>query len=282
MFTGSGKSLCYQFPAVFSNKTSIIVTPLISLMNDQQIKMEELNIPVCCLNSTIFNKNELKDEIFQNKYRLVYMTPEYLITQKSFLNQLSKNKILQAFCIDESHCISTWGNDFREAYKKLNYIREWFPEIPIMTFTATATKKVQNDIINILKRKNPLIIKTTFDRPNLIIKVFPKGISPIKDLLPIINKNEHTIIYCQTRKNTDQISELLKKNNIVSGNYHAGMNSDERDKIHKKFSLKEISCIVATIAFGMGIDTIIRKVIHYGIPKDMESYYQEIGRAGRD
>lgn len=282
MFTGAGKSLCYQFPPVFTNKTCLIISPLISLMKDQQGKMENVDVPVCCLNSTIQFKNDLKMEILENKYRLVYMAPEYLITQKNFLNQLIENEIIQAFCIDEAHCISTWGSDFREAYKKLDCLRLWFPNIPIMTFTATATKKVQNDIINILKLKNPLIIKTTFNRPNLIIRVFPKKENPINDLLPLIKKNEQTIIYCQTRKMTDQISKSLKTNNILCGNYHAGMSSEKRSKIHQKFSSNKISCIVATIAFGMGIDAIIRKVIHYGIPKDMESYYQEIGRAGRD
>ena len=282
MFTGAGKSLCYQFPAVYTGKISIIVSPLISLMQDQKEKMDDVGIPVCCLNSTIKNKDEIKEEIFENKYRLIYMAPEYLITQENFLTELVMLDMVESFCIDEAHCISTWGNDFRDAYKKLDCIRKWFKNIPIMCLTATATKKVQDDVVTTLKLKNPLIIKTTFNRPNLIIKILQKSSNKIGDLIPYIKKNEKTIIYCQTRKMTDKISEELIKKGYLCGNYHAGMTSTERESIQKKFADNELCCIVATVAFGMGIDAVIRKVIHYGIQQNMESYYQEIGRAGRD
>lgn len=282
MFTGAGKSLCYQFPAVYTGKISIIISPLISLMQDQKEKMDDVGIPVCCLNSTIKNKDELKGEIFNNKYRLVYMAPEYLITQENFLTELVMLDMIESFCIDEAHCISTWGNDFRDAYKKLDCIRKWFADIPIMCLTATATKKVQDDIVTTLKLKKPLIIKTTFNRPNLIIKILQKSSNKLGDLIPYVKKNEKTIIYCQTRKMTDKISEELIKKGYLCGNYHAGMTSTERESIQKKFSDGKLYCVVATVAFGMGIDAVIRKVIHYGIPQNMESYYQEIGRAGRD
>lgn len=282
MFTGSGKSLCFQFPAVYTNRTIIVVSPLISLMNDQQMKLNKNNISTCCLNGTVGNKSDIKSDIINGKYRLIYITPEYLITQENFIKQLYEKKLLIAVAIDEAHCASMWGNDFRQAYKGLNCIKEWMPDIPTIALTATATPKVQQDIIKILKLKNPLIIKTTFDRPNLIIKVLPKLHNPVQDILPLIKNNEPTIIYCQTRKMTDDISYELKKKKIICGGYHAGMSTNEREKVHKKFATNKLNCVVATIAFGMGIDSVIRKVIHYGIPKDMESYYQEIGRAGRD
>ena len=282
MFTGFGKSLCFQFPAIYTNKTCLVVSPLISLMKDQKLKLDAMGIPCCCLNSTVYNKNALKEEILENEYRLVYTTPEYLITQEEFVLEMVERDILCLLCLDEAHILSLWGNDFREAYKKLNCLRDWVPNIPIVATTATATKRVQNDIVNTLQLKNPLIIKTTFDRPNLIIKLIPKGIKPMQDLLDVLVEDEPTIVYCQTRNMTDEISADLQKNGIVSESYHAGMGTSERNQVHEDFSSGKINCIVATIAFGMGIDITIRKVIHYGIPKDMESYYQEIGRAGRD
>ncbi|QKF94731.1 DNA helicase ATP-dependent recq type [Fadolivirus algeromassiliense] len=282
MFTGAGKSLCYQFPAVYTGKIVLVISPLIALMNDQVMKMEELGISVCTLNSTVVNKMELKKEILNNKYRIVYMTPEFLIKQQEFLEKLYNQDLLTSICIDEAHCLSSWGADFRPDYQKLKCLKEWFPNLPILTLTATATKKVQDDITNILGLKKPVIFKTTFDRPNLIIKVLKKTTDSTKDLMMFVEQDEPTIIYCQTRKMTDDICEELKKKHIDCEAYHAGMNSTDREAVHEKFIKNEISCVVATVAFGMGIDATIRKVIHYGLPKDMESYYQEIGRAGRD
>lgn len=282
MFTGSGKSLCYQFPPVHTNKTALIISPLISLMNDQKMKLDELGIPCCSLNNTVQNKNTLKKEILENKYRLVYTTPEYIITQQSFVQALREKDILISLNLDEAHTISSYGNDFRVAYKQVTCLKDWVPHVPILALTATATLKVQKDIISILKLNEPKIIKTTFDRPNLVISVLPKSNSPMKDMLPYIKNNERTIIYCQTRNGTDELVYQLKKNNINADSYHAGMNTTNRELIHNKFLDKKITCVVATIAFGMGIDTCVRKVIHYGISKDIEGYYQEIGRAGRD
>lgn len=282
MFTGAGKSLCFQFPAVYTEKTVIVVSPLISLMNDQLKKMEALDIPTVCLNSTVYNKNALKADILNNEYRLVYITPEYLVTQETFITELNETGDLLGFYIDEAHCISVYGNDFRESYKKLHYLRKWCPSVPIIALTATATQLVQDEIIKSLKLKKPLLIKTTFDRPNLIIKVRPKSGNYVNDILGVIGKDDLTIIYCQTRKMTESISEKLQKHNINCDIYHAGMSTLERKTVHQKFIDKEIKCIIATIAFGMGVDFTIRKVIHYGIPRNMESYYQEIGRAGRD
>jgi len=282
MFTGSGKSLCYQFPAVHANKTALVISPLISLMNDQKMKMDKLKIPTCCLNSTVQFKNSLKDEILNNKYRVILTTPEYLVTQEAFIKELADNDILCLIAIDEAHVSSTWAQDFRTSYTQLGCLREWVPDVPIMALTATATKKVQNDIIKVLELNKPLLIKTTFDRPNLIIKVIPKGADAMSDILNIIKADESTIVYCQTRAITDEIAYALTKNKIKSKAYHAGMNTKDRTQVHEDFAAGKLHCIVATISFGMGIDCTIRKVIHYGVAKDLESYYQEIGRAGRD
>ena len=178
MFTGAGKSLCFQFPAVALKKTVIVISPLISLMNDQKGKMDDKNIKTICLNSTVSNKDQIKEEILKNKYRLVYTSPEYIITQKEFLKDLIKTENLLSIVIDEVHCISSWGHDFRESYRQLISIREWIPNIPIMALTATATLQVQEDIIKVLKLNDQLMVKTTFDRPNLIIKICKKNEKP--------------------------------------------------------------------------------------------------------
>ena len=282
MFTGAGKSLCYQYPPIFTNKIALVITPLISLMKDQVNKLEEKNIPCCCLNSTIKNKESLKRDILKNKYRVVYLAPEYLVTQEEFVKELFDTGFLLGFFLDEVHCTSSMGNDFRPSYKKLSCLKRWCKNVLIVGLTATATMAVQEDIIKILKLKNPLIIKTTFDRPNLYLKVMQKKKDPMMDIVPLLKEDSPTIIYCQTRKLTDEITKLLKRRKITCDAYHAGMTNENRDKIQDRFCKNKISCIVATIAFGMGIDKTIRTVIHYGTPIDMESYYQEIGRAGRD
>ncbi len=282
MFTGAGKSLCYQFPAVYTQKIAIVISPLISLSNDQAMKMEELNIPVCCLNSSVKFKNTIKENILKNKFRLVYVTPEFIVKEDAFIKELYNKDLLISVNLDEAHTISSWSHDFRPAYLELGCIKKWVPQIPVMALTATATVNVQKDIINVLKLTSPLVVKTTFDRPNLVINLIQKSTNIIRDLLLVVVKDEPTIIYCQTRKSTEKISQLLNKSDIICESYHAGMDNTNRESVHKKFSSNEISCVAATVAFGMGIDITIRKVIHYGIPQNMESYYQEIGRAGRD
>jgi RecQ family ATP-dependent DNA helicase len=279
MFTGSGKSLCFQLPAVHTNKITIIISPLISLMNDQQNKMDELKIPTCRLNSTIDNKIKLKKEILQNKYRLVYTTPEYLTKQQSFVEQLVEKDLLLNFCIDEVHVLSLWsGTDFRESYKQLNCLREWAPNIQISTFTATATKRVQCDVINALKLKNVATVTTTFDRSNLFIKLKPKGPDPMKDILPLLKEDEQTLLFCQTRKMVDNLSQLLKDNNVLSEAYHAGLGSTQREEIHNKFTNKEITCLCCTNAYGLGVSVTVDTVIHYFLPSTIDEYVQEMGR----
>jgi Werner syndrome ATP-dependent helicase len=283
MFTSAGKSLCYQYPAVYSGKVVIVISPLISLMDDQKMKMEEIKVPTTCLNGNVLNKNKIKKDILNNKFRLVYSTPEYIITCEEFIKELIEAELLVCVVIDESHCVSSWGKDFRESYRDLCKLKEWIGpyNVPIMALTATATETVKKDIIKTLKLVDPLIVTTSFDRPNLYIEVKPKNDIKL-DIVPLLKKNESTIIYCPTRKDTEAICEILKNNNILCDAYHAGMSSMEREMVHEDFVGNVINCVVATVAFGMGIDKVIRRVIHYGIPKDIESYYQEIGRAGRD
>ena len=281
MYTGAGKSLCYQFPPVYTKKIGLIITPLIALMNDQHSKLKELGIPSVCLNGTVSYKEQVMDDIIKNKYRLVYSTPEYIIEHLDFVQELAEIDLLTLIAIDEAHCISSWGNDFRPSYRNMGKLKKMLPHIPIIALTATATTQVKKDIIKCLKLQKPLNVITSFDRPNIHIKVLYKSSSPIQDIIPLI-KDGSSIIYCQTRKETTTLCDYLENNKVKAGAYHAGMSSFEREMSYDMFSSGEITCIVATIAFGMGIDKIIRTVIHYGRPKDMESYYQEIGRAGRD
>lgn len=281
MFTGAGKSLLYQFIAVYTQKIVLVINPLISLSTDQAKKMADLNIPVACLNSTIKNKNQIKLDIAENKYRIIYMAPEFAVHQEDFLRILENQDLLKLIVIDEAHMISPNCCDYRPSYQKLGCLKEWFPFIPILSTTATATQKIQTDIIKSLKLISPLVIKTSFDRPNLYISVQEKS-KPILDILPLVSDNKPAIIYCMTRKQTDKICAILIKSNINCGAYHAGLDAKSRDLVHTDFVNNKINIIIATIAFGMGIDKIIRTVIHYGLPSDIEAYYQEIGRAGRD
>jgi len=275
--TGFGKSLVYQMPYLITHKCVIIISPLISLMQDQKSLMEKLNISVCCLNSTCTDKSSVKSDILRGNYKLIYITPEYLVNCKEFLVSLDKQKGLCLVAIDESHCCSTWS-DFRPSYKELGVIRNWIPDVPILSVTATASDKVRLDIIKILKLEDPYIVIGNFDRPNLFITVAEKP--SVSELITLLKrwKDQYMIIYCKTRKETDKIAKLLK-----CGGYHAGMSDYNRTENQRKFITGEIKCIVATISFGLGINVSnIRVIIHYGCPKNLESYYQEIGRAGRD
>ncbi|KRT80493.1 helicase, partial [Oryctes borbonicus] len=293
MATGYGKSLCYQYPSVYCGGITIVISPLISLMEDQVLSLTVANIPACFLGSAQSQQKKALKDIFDNKYSIIYATPEFCCGEygQQLLVDMDKKLSITLIAIDEAHCISSWGHDFRHQYRQLAKIRNLVPHVPILAVTATATPKVRNDIISSLQMRNPQIIYSGFDRPNLYFSVYLKenrGI--IGDLRNAMTRNDgewafsgSTIIYCNTRKQTEQITDLLKNQGIQCLTYHAGLTIKQRREIHEQFVRDKVSVIVATIAFGMGIDKPdVRNVVHYGAAKDMESYYQEVGRAGRD
>ena len=273
--TSHGKSICYQLPAIISGKPSIVLTPLISLMMDQQSNLAKLGIKSCTFNS-VNDQKQLKVEILTGNYLIVYITPEALINSYEWLKSLNNTIGIGLFAVDESHCV-LWGDSFREAYNKLDCLKEWFPTIPILALTGTATKKVINDIVDKLKLEEPLFIKTSLDRPNIYFEVKPKG--KLSDLVI----DQCTIIYCQTRKKVEKTANELQSLGVSCLAYHAGLTDKERTITQDKFMNGEIICVVATNAFGLGINKDnVRQVLHIGSPKDVESFCQEFGRAGRD
>jgi ATP-dependent DNA helicase RecQ len=285
MPTGAGKSLCYQLPAVIMEGTSLVISPLIALMKNQVDQLNALNVKAEFLNSTLTKgeMNRIKKEAINGDLKLLYIAPESLTKPENILF-LKKARVTFA-AIDEAHCISEWGHDFRPEYRKirgiLSEIRE---DIPMIALTATATPKVQLDIKKNLKIEDAEVFKSSFNRPNLYYEVRPKK-HVKKQLIKFIkeNKGKSGIIYCLSRKKVEEIAQLLNVNDIKAAPYHAGLDSSIRDKNQDDFLNEEIEVIVATIAFGMGIDKPdVRFVIHYDAPKSLEGYYQETGRAGRD
>ena len=285
MPTGGGKSLCYQIPALILDGITIVISPLISLMKDQVDTLNSMGINAAFLNSSLstYEFNEVMNGVENKKYKIIYVAPERLHSDE-FITAITQAKIAQ-IAIDEAHCVSQWGHDFRVSYKGIATFIDKLIERPIITaFTATASEEVRNDIVNLLKLRDPKIFVTGFDRENLRINVV-KGIDKKKFIVNYIKNNskDSGIIYTATRKEVESIYELLRKNNINVGKYHAGLSNEDRIKNQEEFINDETSVIVATNAFGMGIDKPnIRYVLHYNMPKNIEGYYQEIGRAGRD
>ena len=289
MPTGGGKSLCYQLPAMILDGTAIIVSPLIALMKNQVdlIRGNNTDDSVAhVLNSTL-NKEQsdnVKDDVSSGKTKLLFVAPETL-SKKDTIDFLT-NVSISFLAIDEAHCISEWGHDFRPEYRKIREVIDMInPKIKIIALTATATPKVQDDIIKNLKINNSKIFKSSFNRPNLYYEVRPKNDQIDIDLLKFIKSNnkESGIIYCLSRKNVEELSQLLNMNGVISLPYHAGLEKKVREENQDKFLKDDCDVIVATIAFGMGIDKPdVRYVVHYTIPKSIEGYYQETGRAGRD
>jgi ATP-dependent DNA helicase RecQ len=291
MPTGGGKSLCYQLPAIISEGVAIVVSPLIALMKNQVDLVRSYSSKdevAHFLNSTL-NKKEIKevhDDLLTGKTKMLYVAPETLTKQEN-LDFFSDLKI-SLFAVDEAHCISEWGHDFRPEYRRLREMMiQISPDAPVIALTATATPKVKSDIVKNLDLKNPNVFISSFNRPNLYYEVLPKikKEDTLKSIVKFIsqNKGKSGIIYTLNRKTTEELAELLMQNNIKAVAYHAGLDSKLRALRQDQFLNEDVQVIVATIAFGMGIDKPdIRFVIHYNIPKSIENYYQETGRAGRD
>ncbi len=283
--TGGGKSLCYQLPTLLMEGITIVVSPLIALMQDQVIALQELGIEAAMISSaqSAQEQQEAFAKAKNGTLKLLYIAPERL-ANGSFLSWLGTLNI-NFFVIDEAHCISEWGHEFRDDYRRLGELRAAFPHTPIAAFTATATPKVREDILSQLGLRNPLILRAPVLRKNIKITVRERDSAWRTEMMDILNRHagESGIVYAFSRKETEELAEFLVKKGFKAAPYHAGMSADVRHDTHKAFLNDEMQIIVATVAFGMGIDKgDIRFVIHTSLPKTIENYYQEIGRAGRD
>ncbi|HEX7152405.1 MAG TPA: DNA helicase RecQ [Thermoanaerobaculia bacterium] len=282
--TGGGKSLCYQAPALLVDGVTVVVSPLISLMKDQVDGLRECGVPAAQFNSSmsLAELRESERELFARRTKLLFVSPERLALQP--FREMLKRMGVHTFAIDEAHCISHWGHDFRPEYRQLSKLHDEFPEAAIHAYTATATPRVRRDIAQQLALRDPLVLVGDFDRPNLSFRVLPRH-DEWRQVLDVLERHrgDAGIIYCSRRKDVDSLAEKLRKKNIDAVAYHAGLSPEERREAQDKFVTEKCDLVVATVAFGMGIDrSNVRFVLHTAMPKSIEHYQQESGRAGRD
>lgn len=289
MPTGGGKSLCFQLPAIMQTGVTLVVSPLIALMQDQVRQLQDNGIAATFINSSLAasDLHARTAAAVRGDYRLLYLAPERLLHQ-DFLNNVLPRLVastgVSAIVIDEAHCVSEWGHDFRPEYRQLSQLRKRYPNVPVLAFTATATPRVRNDIVQQLALREPAIHVASFNRPNLHYAVRPKSKYTYDELLARARESDSAgIVYCLSRKRVDELAAKLREDRISALPYHAGLDADERSRNQEAFIRDDARIIVATIAFGMGINKPdVRWVVHYDLPRTLESYYQESGRAGRD
>ena len=284
MPTGAGKSVCYQVPALMLPGVTVVVSPLISLMKDQVRSLNEAGVHAAYINSSL-SENQIRKALefaAEGRYKIIYAAPERLMTP--LFQQFASRTEISMVTVDEAHCISQWGQDFRPSYRNIIDFVASLPVRPVVSaFTATATEAVRDDILCVLGLRDPKLLVTGFDRENLYFEV--KTGKKDEELLKYVkeHKEESGIVYCATRKNVEAVCELLRREGIRATRYHAGLSAEERRKNQDQFIFDENPIMVATNAFGMGIDkSNVRYVVHYNMPQSMENYYQEAGRAGRD
>jgi ATP-dependent DNA helicase RecQ len=289
MPTGAGKSLTYQFSGLLLPGLTVIVSPLIALMQDQVDRLNANGIAATFINSSLSNQERLQREqnLLKQRLKLLYVAPERLLTPGflALLDEVQRLRGLSLLAVDEAHCVSEWGHDFRPEYRQLGPLRNRYPQTPMMALTATATERVRDDILTELRLRDPYIHIASFNRPNLYYEVRQKHQGSYRELLQLLRERpgESAIVYCQTRKSVDAISEALQRDGISALPYHAGLTNEQRTENQTRFIRDDVPVLVATIAFGMGISKPdVRTVIHYDMPKNLEGYYQESGRAGRD